>query len=69
MSFNDLRHFPRWLFRRLFEVNDYDLDIALDVSSKLNDLKRGEWVRLLIKCDNWLVAAAQSRHSLSSAVC
>jgi hypothetical protein len=52
MSFNDLRHFPRWLFRRLAEVNDDDLDVALAVSRRLNDLKRGEWQRLLVKCDN-----------------
>ena len=55
MSFNDLRSFPHWLFRHLFEAKDYELDVALAVSRKLNDLKRGEWQRLLVRCDNWLV--------------
>ena len=53
MTADQLIRFPRWLFRHLFEVKDHELQVALIVSRRLNELKRGEWKRLLASCERW----------------
>jgi hypothetical protein len=53
MTADQLIRFPRWLFCHLFEVKDHELQVALAVSRRLTDLKRGEWKRLLARCDRW----------------
>jgi hypothetical protein len=53
ISFDNLRSFPSSLFRHLFDIKGYDLEVALAVSRKVNELRAREWQRLLLRCPNW----------------
>lgn len=67
MSFTDLKRFPTWLFRRLSELDGYELRAALAVSRRLSELERGQWQRLLVRCDNILVAWPPRRSLMARA--
>ena len=67
MTADQLIRFPRWLFRHLFEVKDHELQVALAVSRRLNDLKRSEWKRLLSRCGRWHARLELPEHLLEMA--
>ena len=59
LSFNELRAFPRLLFRHLFDSGS-DLHVALAASRKVNELKRAEWQRMLLRCPNWSLRCSRA---------